>query len=391
MRLAHLTISHPHLDVRIFQKEARTAAAAGHEVHVLAPGEPPAPRDGVVFHELPEGVGRTSALFWKVLRRYPAILRAAREVDADVYQVPDPILVPAALVLRRRGARIVYDAHEDRPRQALTKYRSAGRPVVALVSAPLWWALEAVGRRFFERFVAATPYIATKYPPDRTVTLLNYVVRDEFVPGAPDPDRPNLAVYAGSINPQRNIEAMVEAIGSLPPELGARLQLLGEFKRADPGFRARLERMPGWARTEYGGDLPRARLAERLAGARVGLNVLDSRRPEHRVALGNKMFEYMAAGLPQVYSDFPLWREVIGGPGLGVAVDPSDPATIADALRRLFENPGEAEAMGRRARAAVDERYNWETQAPPLLELYEALEERESSEPRTLGLSGLRP
>ena len=134
MRIAHITISHAHLDVRIFCKEARTAAAAGHEVHVLAPGTPPAPRDGVVFHELPEGVGMKSALFWEVLRHYPAILRAARAIDADVYQLPDPILIPVALMLRRRGARVVYDAHEDRPQQALTKYRTAGRPVVALVS-----------------------------------------------------------------------------------------------------------------------------------------------------------------------------------------------------------------------------------------------------------------
>ena len=390
MRLAHLTISHQHLDVRVFQKEACTAAAAGHEVHVLAPGTPPADRDGVCFHELPDDVGVTSALFWDVLRRYPKILRAAREADADVYHVPDPILVPAALLLRRRGARIVYDAHEDRPRQALTKYRAAGRPVVALISAPLWWALESVGRRFFERFIAATPYIETKYPPDRTVALLNYVLRDEFTPAPPDPGRPNVAVYAGSINPHRNIDAMVEAIGLLPAELDARLLLLGDFKRAEPGFRERLESMPGWARTEYGGNLPREQLAERLATARVGMNLLNARR-DHVVALGNKLFEYMAAGLPQVYSDFPLWREVIGGPGAGLAVEPSDPAAVANALGHLFEHPDEAEAMGRRGRAAVDERYNWEAQAPALLAVYEGLEERESTESRTLGLSGLRP
>ena len=390
MRIAHLTISHPHLDVRVFMKEARTAAAAGHEVHVLAPGPAPAARDGVRFHELPDDIGRTSALFWKVLRHYPAILRAAREVDADVYQLPDPILIPAALRLRRGGARIVYDAHEDRPRQALTKYGTAGRPVVALVTSPLWWALEVLGRPFIDRFVAATPAIAAKFPRQRTVAVLNYALRDEFKPAAPDAGRPNVAVYAGSINSHRNIEAMVEAIALLPAELDARLLLLGELMRAEPCFRARLERMPGWARTEYGGNLPREQLAARLADSRVALNVLAG-RPEHTVALGNKMFEYMAVGIPQVYSDFPLWREVIGEPGLGIAVNPADPVAIADALRHLFEHPGEAGAMGRRARAAVEEHYNWESQEAALLDLYEGLEERESSGRRTLGLSGLRP
>lgn len=389
MRLAHLTISHHHLDVRIFYKEARTAAAAGHEVHVLAPGEPPADRDGIRFHALPEGVGQYTALFWRVLRHYPAILRAARSVDADVIQVPDPILIPAAFLLRRRGARVVYDAHEDRPRQAITKYRTAGRPIVALVSAPLWWALEAFGRRFIDRFVAATPAIASKFPPERTLLLLNYVLRDEIAPAAARTRR-NVAVYAGSLNSHRNIEALVEAIGLVPAELSPRLLLLGEFGRAEPGFRARLEQIPGWDRTEYGGDVPRPELAERLGSCRVALNVLEG-RPEHRFALGNKMFEYMAAGLPQVYSDFPLWRRVIGGPGLGVPVDPSDPVAIAAALRQLFERPGEAEAMGRRAREAVEERYNWESQEARLLEFYEGLEERESAPQVPLPLHGLRP
>lgn len=390
MRLAHLTISHRHLDVRVFQKEARTAAAAGHEVHVLAPGAPPAERDGVHFHELPEGIGASSALFWNVLRHYPAILRAAREVDADVYQIPDPILVPAAFLLRRRGARIVYDAHEDRPRQAITKYRTAGRPVVGLVSSPMWWVLEAFGRRFIDRFVAATPAIAAKYPPERTLPLLNYVLRDEIKAGPADPSSPNVAVYAGSLNPHRNIEAIVDAIGMLPPELDARLVLLGDFARADPGYRERLERKPGWQRTEYVGSVPRERLGERLTAARVGLNMLG-RRPEHTVALGNKLFEYMAAGIPQIHSDFPLWCDLISDAGLGLPADPTDPAAIADALRYLFDHPDEAEAMGRRARAAVEERYNWESQEAGLLELYEALEVRESAAPGPLGLSGLRP
>jgi glycosyltransferase involved in cell wall biosynthesis len=127
-----------------------------------------------------------------------------------------------------------------------------------------------------------------------------------------------------------------------------------------------------------------------MAGARVGLNVLDP-TPHHTVAIGNKMFEYMAAGLPQVHSDFPLWREIIEKPGLGLAVKPDDPAAIAAALRHLFEHPQEAQAMGRRARAAVEERYNWQSQEPALLELYEGLEVRESAAPGPLGLSGLRP
>lgn len=392
MRIAHLTISHRHLDVRIFMKEARTAAAAGHDVHVLAPGPAPEPQDGVQFHELPEGIGRTTAYFWRVLHHYPAILRSARAVQADVYQVCDPILIPLALVLKRRGARIVYDVHEERRLQAITKYRAAGRPIVGLLSSLLWWALEVAGRRRIDQFVGATPAIAAQLPPARTVILCNFPLLDEFPRSDAQPygERPNTVVYSGGMNKYRGIKEAVEAMGLLPQELDARLILLGTFSRANPGFREELEALDGWARVDYREHVPREEMAPLVAGARVGLSPLQPRR-EHLVALGNKMFEYMAAGIPQVCSDFPLLREIVDEAGLGVGADSTDPVAIAAAIRRLLEHPGEAEAMGRRAREAVEDRYNWESQAPALLELYEALGERESPAPVPLPLSGLRP
>ena len=46
MRVVHLSTLHRALDVRIFYKECRTLAAAGHEVHFLVPEPPDRPREG---------------------------------------------------------------------------------------------------------------------------------------------------------------------------------------------------------------------------------------------------------------------------------------------------------------------------------------------------------
>ena len=61
MRIAHLTIGP--LDARVFQKECRSLAAAGHDVHLLVPGPMPPDSDGVHFHSLPD-VGTATAYFW---------------------------------------------------------------------------------------------------------------------------------------------------------------------------------------------------------------------------------------------------------------------------------------------------------------------------------------
>ena len=82
----------------------------------------------------------------------------------------------------------------------------------------------------------------------------------------------------------------------------------------------------------------------------------------------------MAAGVPVVASDFPLWRRIVGEAGCGLLVDPLDPAAIAGAIRRLLSDPAEAEAMGRRGRAAILDRFAWHTEEAKLLALYSHLD-----------------
>lgn len=390
MRIAHLTISHLPLDVRVFHKECRTLASAGHEVHLLVPGPVPPDTDGVRFHALP-GVGGSSAYFWRVWRRAPAIYRAARGVDADAYHLPDPALIPVALLLARRGARIVYDAHEDRPRQARTKYRAAGRPVVGFVTSLVWRLLEGIAKRRFDRFLAVTPEIARDYPAGRTTVVANFPRVEEFDEAVDVPyrERGNVVVYCGSLNRFRCIREAVEAIGLVDPALDARLVLLGDMSRAHPGFRAELERLAGWSRVEAAGRLPRSGVVERLGEARVGLSLL-SPRPEHVVARGNKAFEYMAAGLPVVVADFPVWREVVGANRAGLLVDPTDPRAVAAAIETLLSDPARAEAMGRRGTEAVASRYCWEAEGRKLVAVYDELSGRGPQRPTARALDGAR-
>ncbi|HEU4864490.1 MAG TPA: glycosyltransferase, partial [Candidatus Limnocylindria bacterium] len=87
----------------------------------------------------------------------------------------------------------------------------------------------------------------------------------------------------------------------------------------------------------------------------------------------NKLFQYMAAGLPVVASDFPQVREVVVGAGCGVVVDTRRPAEIARGINALLADPESARAMGERGRRAVEERFNWATSARALLDVYRRL------------------
>jgi glycosyltransferase involved in cell wall biosynthesis len=180
-------------------------------------------------------------------------------------------------------------------------------------------------------------------------------------------------LYAGGISAARGIREMVHAIARLPAERAATFVLLGGFY--DPALQQQVAAQPGWQRTRYLGWQPRAALRQCLAEARLGL-VLYHPDASHLAAYPNKMFEYMAAGLPVVASDFPLWRQILRETGAGLAVDPLDAAAIADAVDYLLTHPAEAQEMGRRGRAAVVARFHWEAEATKLLGLYHRLTAR---------------
>jgi glycosyltransferase involved in cell wall biosynthesis len=87
-----------------------------------------------------------------------------------------------------------------------------------------------------------------------------------------------------------------------------------------------------------------------------------------------KLFEYMAAGVPVISSDFPLWREIVGKVGCGLLVDPMNDQSIARAISWIIDNPDEAQEMGEKGRRAVAKYFNWDAEVENLLELYERLD-----------------
>ena len=137
-----------------------------------------------------------------------------------------------------------------------------------------------------------------------------------------------------------------------------------------PQYVDTLSARPGWDRMRYEGIVPMTRIRSLLGEARIGL-VLNQPRADYLDLATNKLFEYMAAGLPVVSTDIPFWRKVLEETRCGIVVDGTDARRLADAVRWLLEHPAEAEAMGERARKAAEERYDWNSEACTLLELYQ--------------------
>ena len=78
----------------------------------------------------------------------------------------------------------------------------------------------------------------------------------------------------------------------------------------------------------------------------------------------------MAAGLPVIASDFPSWRALLGEINCVLFVDPANPDSIKDAMEWVLQNPDEAQEMGERGRSAVQNPFNWTSEASDLKSAY---------------------
>jgi glycosyltransferase involved in cell wall biosynthesis len=362
---------HSALDGRIFRKECRSLARAGYEVTIVAPHREDTVTDQVHIKSVLQDQGRIARMTRTVWRVYAE----ARKQEADVYHFHDPELIPAALLLRANGKRVIYDIHEDLPKDIMSKHYLPvwSRRMIA------WFAdkIESATCGHFSALVTVTPSIAKRFIPKNgnTIVVYNYPFLEELLAESQTPapweTRRQSIAYVGGITAQRAIREMVHAMALLPESHPATLELAGNEipEDAHPGD---LYRHPGWARITHHGVLDQLSTFRLLQKVRAGL-VLFHPKPNHLEAMPQKIFEYMGAGLPVIASDFPLWRRLLGETGCGLLVDPLDPRAIARAIEYLFSHPDEAEQMGRRGHALVLEQYSWDSQAQKLLKLYSSL------------------
>lgn len=365
---------HVWMDTRIFNKELKSLADAGKTIDYYA-------IESQKIHQeinIPKLVTLNLlpiSTRLKRFKRWNFLLNQALLSDAKYYHFHDPELLYVAKKLKKLKPKsiIIYDMHEYFPGQLATKewipffFRFPASQMVKLLEKK--WMNSCDGVIFAE-----SSYLQhhLNYQGAKE-TILNYPLWKEYQ----KKNKSSLftLIYVGDITEDRNIWGMIELVKTLKARGHEQFQLklIGSIQ---PNLKEHVEKIV----FDYGisdyvhwyGRIPYEEIWEHYFSADIGLCLLHP-IPNYKNSLATKLFEYMAAGLPIVASNFPDWKKLVADSTSGMTVDPLDNEQIVAAIEEIKANQKIADAFSENGRHAFEKKYNWKTEEKKLLSFYKHL------------------
>lgn len=365
MKVCHLTSVHTPLDPRIFYKECRTLSQAGYDVILIAPSEEDTNIDGIKIKSVKKPKNRFERLIsttWQVYKK-------AKDEDAHVYHFHDPELIPHCLLLKAvTRKKVIYDVHEDYVTSI--KQKKYLPPIFRSLLAYIFGFTEKLLTQSFE-IVLAEKYYKERFP--NGVTVLNYPLEELFESSSLKNKRKedkHYLLYTGGITEDRGALLHAQIVSMLE---NVEVYMVG---RCSPKLAEKLYQIAGKSRKRLhiegiGEYVPFDHIVNFYSKRKwlAGLAIFPP-TPHYMKKELTKIFEYMAAGIPIICSNFPVWKSLVEKTETGICVDPLSPQSIAEAVRYLIKNPKIAKKMSSNGRLLVKKKYNWKSEGEKLLSLY---------------------
>lgn len=270
-------------------------------------------------------------------------------IAADLYSLPG-----AARGCRGRKARLIYDARELyssiaalQGRGLMQRFWSVVERRCAARAQVVLTVNESIAAILRERF---TDVRVLRNVPDFTVPPSSRRLREQL---GLDAHR-RILLSQGGLQSGRGALPLVALMPELPD---CDLVFLGDGPLHDEIVAAAV--INGVSdRVHLISAVPSSELPHWTASAELGLCLIENLGRSYHLSLPNKLFEYLACGIPVIGSDFPEIGAVLRETGAGIAVDPTDRQLVVRAIRTLLDDTARyARAQDACRDAAL--RYHW--------------------------------
>ena len=308
-------------------------------------------------------------LVWRILCVHPLALWHFLKIKPQIVHIFVAELLPLAFVFEWLGVKVIYEVQENLYKKIPTKTYNRARL--------FRWLFGYFDQRARQHFYCI--FTEKAYLKEYTQLTKPHAVVQNFadlkwtslpLPRATSPD----FFYAGVVSLERSIGVIVEALAIVAVAYpSVKMHLFGRLNLSA----GQLAELPHYQLVKnnlvFYGYVPQQVAFAKAQSTLAGIALL---KPigDYPDSYPTKLFDYMALGLPVVTSDFPLYQQIVEQHQCGFCIAPDNAAELAKTLIWLIENPNEAQKMGQRGRQAVDNEYNWQTEAQKLRRFYQQIE-----------------
>jgi glycosyltransferase involved in cell wall biosynthesis len=389
MKSCMVVYSYYPFDPRV-RKEVRALVAKGHTVDVICLRDEGEANqevvDGATIHRTSLSVRRGGYLtyayqyvlffllsFCKLTRLF---LRHKFDV-IHVHSLPD-FQVFVAIVPKLYGKKVILDLHEAMPeifaaRFGVGKDSWQFRFAAVLEIMSSWFAdsiltvNDAIRDRLVERdveerritIVMNSPDVSLRVDKDLTGFMEENNLKDKFV-----------LIYIGGINPERNIEVLVEAVGLLKEKMPIRLFVFGYGKdEYIEDLKQLRSRLGVETEVHFGGWIPHEEVLSYLNLGRIGV-VSYVRNPLTEVAVPNKVFEFAALGKPLIIARLDALENLFKDSA--VFYEPENARDLSNKILQLSQDTKEVRELSQKAQTVYDG-CRWDVMKQRLYDVYESL------------------
>ncbi len=300
------------------------------------------------------------------------VLSAALAFRAEVVIANDlPQLAAGIMAAQQHGAALIYDAHEYYPSQPFTKVQESTLESLERALVPYADALVTVNDSIADlmamRYACPRPHTVLNCPSRRHSSVL----RAEDSPmraflGAQPHQR--VLLYQGNLAASRNLEELVDGM-ALVQSPDVILAFMGKSSAVGEALKERARDLGLLGnRVRFVPEKSAAELLSWTVGADAGIIPYPHSDLNTWLVSPNKLYEFLAAGLPILASHGPELRRFVGDLGVGVNAHLATPRDFAVAIDAFMRQPLDAY----RARAAqVSARFTWEHEGQQWLSIVE--------------------